>query len=71
MIQIDLVRPHSYPFSNLEVIDYNQDGKYELRGIQKIIGAYGADTISEVESVWSYEEGWNILEVNYTTYLKK
>mgnify|MGYP006273291927 CR=1 FL=1 len=72
MIQIDLVRPHSYPFSNLEVIDYNQDGKYDLRGIQRIIGAYGADTISEVESVWSYEdEGWNILEVNYTTYLKK
>jgi len=72
VLQIDLVRPHSYPFSNLEIIDYNQDGKYELRGIQRIIGAYGADTISEVESVWSYEDkNWNIFYVNYTTYLKK
>lgn len=72
MINIDLVRPYSYPFSDLEVIDYNQDGKYELRGIQRIVGAYGADTISEVESIWSYEEGkWDIMSVNYTTYLKK
>ena len=72
MIKIDLVRPYSYPFSNLEAVDYNQDGKYELRGIQRIIGAYGADTISEVESVWRYEDKkWKILNVNYTTYLKK
>ena len=72
MIEIDLVRPYSYPFSSLKAIDYNQDGKYELIGIQRIVGAYGADTISEVESVWSYEEEkWNIFNVNYTTFLKK
>jgi len=71
MIKIDLVRPYSYPFGHLELIDYNHDGKYELRGIQRIIGAYGADTISEVESVWSYEEeNWNTMHVNYKTYLK-
>ena len=72
MIEVDLVRPYSYPFSSLKPIDYNQDGTYELKGIQKIVGAYGADHISEVESILTYKENsWNISNVSYKTYLKK
>ena len=72
MIEIDLVRPYSYPFSSLKPIDYNQDGIYELRGVQRVVGAYGADNISEVESIWTYKkDNWNTLNVSYKTYLKK
>ncbi len=72
LVQKKLIRPSSYPFSNLKPIDYNRDGKYELRGLQKIVGANNADTISEIESIWSYDNNkWNLKEVKYNTILLK
>lgn len=50
-----LIRPYSYPFGRLEAVDYNNDSQYGLRGLQKIVGTYGADKISEVESIWIYK----------------
>lgn len=42
-------------FSTLEPTDRNRNGICELRGIQRIAGAYNADTIAYVISVWGYE----------------
>ncbi|ADL11968.1 hypothetical protein [Acetohalobium arabaticum] len=59
-----LIRPYSYPFSRLEAVDYNNDGQYELRGLQKIVGTCGADKISEVDSIWSYKnQQWTLKAV--------
>ncbi|MGM0409553.1 MAG: hypothetical protein ACQEQF_02225 [Bacillota bacterium] len=72
MVLRNLIRPYSNPFSLLEAIDYDGDNIYELRGKQRIVGAYGADTISEIESIWKYKDGkWVIEEANYSTYIKR
>ena len=72
MVLRNLIRPYSNPFSLLEAIDYDGDNVYELRGIQRIVGAYNADTISEIESIWSYNSGkWVIEKANYSTYIKR
>ena len=47
------ILPNAY--STLEPIDRNRNGVCELRGIQRIAGAYNADTIAYVISVWGYE----------------
>lgn len=53
-------------------IDYNGDGTYEICGYQRIIGSCNADTISEVESLWKYENGkWKISTLQYSTFLIK
>ncbi|MGM0471822.1 MAG: hypothetical protein ACQEQI_06025 [Bacillota bacterium] len=66
------ITPYSDPFSSLEAIDYNGDGTYELRGHQRIVGAYGADKISEVESIWQYQDNnWDLKELQYSNYLLK
>ncbi len=46
-------------FSTLEPIDRNRNGICELRGIQRIAGAYNADTIAYVTSIWGYERARN------------
>lgn len=51
------IQPIVYPFSRLEVVDVDFDGVYELRGTQRIVGAYGADGIGFIESLWKYEDG--------------
>lgn len=72
MIKRKLVRPYSYPYGKLEVVDYNHDGTYELKGYQKVVGVYGADVISELESICSYEEeNWELKELQYSNYLRK
>ena len=72
MIKRKLIRPYSYPFGKLEVIDYNRDGTYELKGYQKVVGAYGADKISELKTIWRYEEeDWQLEELQYSNYLLK
>ena len=50
------VKPISYPFSILEPTDADNDGVYELRGIQRIIGAYGADGIGNIYSRWNMKK---------------
>ncbi|AOT68192.1 hypothetical protein [Geosporobacter ferrireducens] len=64
--------PYAIPFSKLSPIDYNGDGTYEICGYQRIIGSCNADTISEVESLWKYEnEKWKISGLQYSTFLIK
>ena len=51
-------------YSTLEPIDRNRNGICELRGIQRIAGAYNADTIAYVTSIWGFERArqrWALL----------
>jgi hypothetical protein len=43
------------PYSTLKIIPV--EGQNGLLGVQRISGAYNADTIAFVESFWLYEEG--------------
>ncbi|SKC92269.1 hypothetical protein [Maledivibacter halophilus] len=64
--------PFSYPFSLVEARDYNGDGTYELIGHQRVVGLYNADTISHIDTVWSYKDSkWTVEELKYSTYIKK
>lgn len=42
------------PFGRLEPVDVNHDGIYELKGRQRIAGAYNADGLATVETVLAY-----------------
>ncbi|EIW17445.1 MULTISPECIES: hypothetical protein [Pelosinus] len=53
------------PFGRLEAVDANHDGIYELKGIQRISGAYNADGLANVETVLSYTGSfWQAQSVN-------
>jgi len=58
------------PFSKLEPIDYDRDGIFELKGIQRISGAYRADGIADVETVLKYNgTAWNSQSVKVTVFM--
>jgi hypothetical protein len=64
------VKTISYPFTILKPMDMDNDGVYELRGIQRIIGAYGADGIGNIYSRWKYEDGeWKIKRIEVSSFL--
>ena len=64
------VKPMIYPLSLLEPIDMDGDGTYELRGSQSIKGAYGADTISHVDSFWKFENNqWVAKQIEVSSFL--
>lgn len=65
------VNPNVYPYSNLSPIDYDLDGSFELRGTQRLVGAYGADSIGKFHTILKYDRGWDVKEVEISTYLKK
>lgn len=44
----------SAPFSRLEPIDLDHDGVFELKGIQSLSGAYRADRLADVETIFKY-----------------
>lgn len=44
----------SAPFIKLEPIDIDNDGVYELKGMQSLSGAYRADRLAEVETILKY-----------------
>lgn len=47
------------PFSLLEPVDTDKDGVFELKGLQRIAGAYRADGLADVETVLKYNgTGW-------------
>lgn len=48
------------PYSTLKIIPI--EGKKGLLGVQRISGAFNADTIAFVESFWLYEDGKWILK---------
>lgn len=65
------VKPISYPLSSLEPVDLDRNGVYELRGIQRIIGAYGADGIGHVYSDWKYENNkWALQHIEITAFVQ-
>jgi hypothetical protein len=45
------------PFGVLQPIDLDHDGIYELKGLQRISGAYHADGIADAESTWAFKNG--------------
>lgn len=54
----------------VEPVDRNADGTYELSGQQRIVGAYGADGIGKVYSIWSYQQGmWKQEQVEVSTFI--
>lgn len=63
------VNPITYPMV-VEAVDRNADGTYELSGQQRIIGAYGADGIGKVYSIWRYQQGmWKPEQVEVSTFI--
>ncbi|HML31651.1 MULTISPECIES: hypothetical protein [Sporomusa] len=42
------------PFVKLEPVDIDHDGVYELKGSQSLSGAYRADRLAEVETMFKY-----------------
>ncbi len=55
-------------FYLLQPVDYTGDGTYYLRGIRSISGAYHANRISNMESLWKYSDGkWVPCNVIYST----
>jgi len=65
------VKPYVYPYSELTPMDYDLDNIFELRGTQRLVGAYGADTIGKFHTILKYDRGWQVKEVEISTYLKK
>ena len=65
-------KPWHYPFSRLDPIDPDNDGTYELKGYQRIVGAYNADPLAEVESQWKYENNsWTVRHIKVAVNLLK
>ena len=65
------VKPISYPLGSLEPVDWDHNGVYELKGIQRIIGAYGADGIGNVYSNWKYENNkWVVQQIEITSFVQ-
>ena len=63
------VNPITYSMV-VEPVDRNSDGTYELSGQQRIVGAYGADGIGKVYSIWSYQQGmWKQEQVEVSTFI--
>lgn len=66
------ITPYSYPFSSLTPVDRDLDGVYDLLGLQRVVGAYNADTISIVESIWKYKNSsWSLRQAQYSNFLLK
>ena len=43
------------PMEEMDPIDVESDGIYEIRGVQRVIGIYNADTVAYIYSIWKYE----------------
>ncbi len=64
--------PFMGPFGFLEPAPMDINGVHTLRGSQRLVGYYNADTLSFINSVLKYEDGnWEIKELQYSTYLVK
>lgn len=63
------VQPYTNYFGLLKPVQY-ENGTYYLEGQQRIVGYMNPDTISNVRSVWKYENSkWVPIEVEYGTFL--
>ncbi len=58
------------PFGELDPIDVEPDGTYELRGLQRVIGIFNADTVANIYSIWKYEnQQWAIKQIEIASLL--
>lgn len=63
------VQPYTHPYKILKPVQYI-DGTYYLEGNQRVVGFANPDTLSNVRSVWKYENSkWVPVEVEYGTFL--
>lgn len=65
------IKPYTYPFGQLKIIDYDLDNSFELQGVQRIVGAYGADTIGYLKTILKYEGDWKYKQVQISIFIKK
>ncbi len=64
--------PYIMPISRLKPMDYNGDSTYEIHGYQQIIGSCNGNTITEMDSLWKYEDGeWHMIRLQYSTFMVK
>ncbi|WP_193065445.1 hypothetical protein [Oceanobacillus oncorhynchi] len=60
------------PVAFFDIIDLDDEGQKGLKSFQQISGAYHADGIGTVESIWMYdEEKWMLLETDLQTDLPR
>ncbi|MNI09219.1 hypothetical protein D3C73_622740 [compost metagenome] len=49
-------------YSELKPVDIDQNGVYELQGVQRITGLYNADTLANAYSLWKWQQdGWKLV----------
>jgi hypothetical protein len=65
------VTPYAYPYASLEPVDLDHDGTYELKGVQKVVGADNADVVAHVYSYWQYSksQGWTLQQLEVASLL--
>ncbi len=58
------------PLGALTPVDIDNDGIYELRGQQRVIGIYNADTVAYIYSIWKYEnQKWTAKQIEVASML--
>jgi hypothetical protein len=58
------------PFGELNPVDIDRDGTYELRGQQRVAGLYNADTVASIFSIWKYEnQKWTAKQIEVSSLL--
>lgn len=65
------ITPYAYPYGSLKPVDLNQDGTYELKGVQKVVGTNNADAVAHVYSYWQYNssQGWILQQLEVASLL--
>lgn len=64
------VTPYALPFSKAEPVQSEKDGVYELKGYQRVSGAFSADELGQVQSWWKYENNhWVVKQIEFSTFL--
>ncbi len=56
------------PLEELSPVDPDFNGMYEIRGIQRVIGIYNADTVAYIYSIWKYEnQKWTAKQIEVSS----
>lgn len=64
------VTPYALPFSKAEPVQRETEGVYELKGYQRVSGAFNTDGLGQVQSWWKYEnDHWVVKQIEFSTFL--
>ncbi|RNB80131.1 hypothetical protein EDM56_27350 [Brevibacillus fluminis] len=55
-------------YAELRPVDINNDGIYDLQGFQRVSGAFNADTLGYVISIWKWDRAQNKWALMNTTF---